>query len=60
VWQDAWPNAKGVAASVAEAAHPQRGPLWGRYTLLRDGKVERPLLQKWTLEEWEGICGIIR
>jgi hypothetical protein len=59
-WQDAWDYAKGVVSPVAEAAHPQRGPLWGRYTLLRDGKVERPLLQKWTLEEWEGICGIIR
>jgi hypothetical protein len=48
---------EGVVASVAEAAHPRRGPLGGRYTLLRDGAVERPLLQKWTLEEWEVICG---
>jgi hypothetical protein len=54
-WQDAWPNGQGVIAPVSEATHPQHGPLWGRYTLLWDGRIARPLLQKWTLEAWRGL-----
>jgi len=55
-WQDAWPTGKGVIATPQQAEHPEHGTLWGEYNLLRDGKVKRPLLQKWTLEEWRGLC----
>lgn len=55
-WQDAWPDGKGVIATLQQAEHPEHGTLWGTYPQLRNGKVSQPLLQKWTLEEWVGLC----
>ncbi|MDP9314115.1 MAG: replication-relaxation family protein [Chloroflexota bacterium] len=42
-WLDAWPDGAGVAATPAEADHPEHGPLWGTYKQLIGGATT-PLL----------------
>jgi ParB/RepB/Spo0J family partition protein len=63
-WNAAWvdkrgnslPSAKGVIATINRSEHPDYGPLWGEYSLLRDGRKKVHLLKNWDLVQWNQLC----